>query len=259
MNTIPSDTPRIKYKLDFRAFAGALKNFCHSSVCAASAFAGLCMISPNMAQAEEHYLGSVIQTAANFCPRGSVEADGQKVAVRENSALFSLIGKSFGGDGRTDFAVPDLTGSADAKGMRWCVQVSGQYPSRGENSFTQAAPSGLVIRTGKNFCNGAWRKATSDVLPATGVITDCEAGTTSKTDFDWYMGQIVTVKATTCPKFALPADGQSLPIDNYQALFSLWGTAYGGDGQTTFNLPDIPTTSSGVLSCVAAYGPYPSR
>ncbi len=36
-----------------------------------------------------------------------------------------------------------------------------------------------------------------------------------------------------------PCAGQTLPINRYQALFSLLGTTYGGDGRTTFNLPDL--------------------
>ncbi len=54
------------------------------------------------------YLGSVCMTAANFCPRGYLEANGQLIAVSDNPALFSLLGTTYGGDGRSSFGVPDL-------------------------------------------------------------------------------------------------------------------------------------------------------
>ncbi|MGD9163543.1 MAG: tail fiber protein [Chromatiales bacterium] len=49
-------------------------------------------------------------TAASYCPRGYAEAAGQIIAISDNQALFAVIGASYGGDGRTTFAVPDLRG-----------------------------------------------------------------------------------------------------------------------------------------------------
>ena len=46
----------------------------------------------------------------NFCPRGMMEADGRLLPIAENTALFSLLGTMYGGDGRTTFALPDLRG-----------------------------------------------------------------------------------------------------------------------------------------------------
>ncbi|GGY37177.1 microcystin dependent protein [Bacterioplanes sanyensis] len=67
----------------------------------------------NTAQANcvpEPYIGSVCMTAATFCPRGFAEANGQLLAISSNSALFSLLGTNYGGDGRTTFGLPDLRG-----------------------------------------------------------------------------------------------------------------------------------------------------
>lgn len=58
----------------------------------------------------EPYIGSVCMTAATFCPRGFAEANGQLLAISSYSALFSLLGTNYGGDGRTTFGVPDLRG-----------------------------------------------------------------------------------------------------------------------------------------------------
>jgi len=58
----------------------------------------------------EPYIGSVCIMAATFCPRGYAAADGQLLPIAQNSALFSLLGTTYGGDGRTSFALPDLRG-----------------------------------------------------------------------------------------------------------------------------------------------------
>lgn len=56
------------------------------------------------------YLGEIMTVGFNFCPRGTLEADGRLLPINENTALFSLLGTLYGGDGRTTFALPDLRG-----------------------------------------------------------------------------------------------------------------------------------------------------
>ena len=55
---------------------------------------------------------------------------------------------------------------------------------------------------------------------------------------DQYLGEIKLFAGNFAPKGWLKCDGQLLPISQNQALFSLLGTNYGGDGRTTFGLPD---------------------
>ncbi len=54
-----------------------------------------------------------------------------------------------------------------------------------------------------------------------------------------YIGSICFTAVSYCPEGYLPADGRLLNITQYQALFALIGNAYGGDGRTTFALPDL--------------------
>jgi hypothetical protein len=54
-----------------------------------------------------------------------------------------------------------------------------------------------------------------------------------------YIGQVCTFAFDFCPKGFIPADGRVLPIIQHQALFALFGTTYGGDGITTFAVPDL--------------------
>ena len=54
-----------------------------------------------------------------------------------------------------------------------------------------------------------------------------------------FIEEEMPVGFTFCPRGWANADGQLLPISNYNALFALYGTTYGGDGRTTFALPDL--------------------
>ncbi len=56
------------------------------------------------------FLGQIQPFGFNFAPRGWAKCDGQLLAISSYSALFSLLGTTFGGDGRTTFALPDLRG-----------------------------------------------------------------------------------------------------------------------------------------------------
>lgn len=56
----------------------------------------------------EPYLAEIRIVAFNFAPRGWAFCDGQLLPISQNTALFSLIGTTYGGDGRTTTALPDL-------------------------------------------------------------------------------------------------------------------------------------------------------
>lgn len=56
---------------------------------------------------------------------------------------------------------------------------------------------------------------------------------------EFFIGQIMMTGFSFAPKFWAQCNGQLLPINQNQALFSLLGTQFGGNGQTTFALPDL--------------------
>jgi microcystin-dependent protein len=58
----------------------------------------------------EPFVGEIRMFAGNFAPRSWAFCDGQLLAVSQNDALFSLLGTTYGGDGRTTFGLPDLRG-----------------------------------------------------------------------------------------------------------------------------------------------------
>jgi microcystin-dependent protein len=58
----------------------------------------------------EPFIGQIQAFGFYFAPRGWASCDGQLIAINQNTALFSLLGTTYGGDGRTTFALPDLRG-----------------------------------------------------------------------------------------------------------------------------------------------------
>lgn len=60
----------------------------------------------------EPFIGEIATFGFNFAPRGWAKCDGQLLQISSNTALFSLLGTTYGGDGRTTFGLPDLRGRA---------------------------------------------------------------------------------------------------------------------------------------------------
>lgn len=75
----------------------------------------------------DFYLGGIILFAGNFAPQGWAFCDGSLVSVSENMALFSVLGTTYGGDGVSNFALPNLP---DQGGAKHIIALVGIYPSR---------------------------------------------------------------------------------------------------------------------------------
>jgi microcystin-dependent protein len=54
------------------------------------------------------FIGTIILFAGNFAPRGWALCNGQILSIAQNTALFSILGTTYGGDGQTTFALPNL-------------------------------------------------------------------------------------------------------------------------------------------------------
>ncbi|GAA0319595.1 tail fiber protein [Bacillus carboniphilus] len=60
----------------------------------------------------DQFIGEIRLFAGNFAPRGWAFCEGQLIPISQNTALFSLLGVTYGGDGKTTFALPDFRGRA---------------------------------------------------------------------------------------------------------------------------------------------------
>ena len=63
------------------------------------------------------YVGEIRMFAGNFAPAGWMFCEGQLLPISENETLFQLIGTTYGGDGESTFALPDLRGRIPIHGQ----------------------------------------------------------------------------------------------------------------------------------------------
>ncbi len=117
----------------------------------------------------------------NFAPKGWAFCDGQLLPISQNTALFSLLGTTYGGDGKSNFALPNMQGNApmhpgqgpglslhdlgETGGSDTVSLLESEIPSHSHN--LQANSSAAVNNTpaGENFAAGNW-----SVSPNTGNV-----------------------------------------------------------------------------------------
>jgi microcystin-dependent protein len=91
----------------------------------------LCANVPALAGSDP-FLGEVETFAFGFCPLGWSTLNGQLLPISQNTALFSLLGTTYGGDGVTTFALPTAKPIFTATGavLLQCIAMQGIFPSR---------------------------------------------------------------------------------------------------------------------------------
>ena len=111
------------------------------------------------------FVGEIRAVGFNFAPRGWALCQGQLMAISQNTALFSILGTTYGGDGRTTFALPDLR-------SRIIVQP-GQGP--GLSNYSQGQQSGSETQT----LTGNQMAAHTHTLSGVTVNANSAAGSTA--------------------------------------------------------------------------------
>jgi microcystin-dependent protein len=112
----------------------------------------------------EPFLGQIAIFGFNFPPRGWALCDGQILPINQNQSLFSILGTTYGGDGRTSFALPDLRGrlpmefgsgknlglKAGSEGVSLNQNEMGSHSHSvsGSNNTASAGAAGKVLGTG---------------------------------------------------------------------------------------------------------------
>src|SRR5437868_9375366 len=101
------------------------------------------------------YVGEIRMFAGNFAPAGWMFCEGQLLPISENETLFNLIGTTYGGDGQSTFALPDLRGRiplhfgqgftlAETGGVESITLTDSQIPA---HSHSLLASNSLVSST----------------------------------------------------------------------------------------------------------------
>jgi microcystin-dependent protein len=216
---------------------------------AGALLAGLCAYQTPAQAGAEPYIGEISWVGANFCPQGWAEANGQIVQISQNTALFSLLGTTYGGDGQTTFALPDL---------------------RGRNMVHAGQGAGLSIINLGEASGAEQRTLTVAQMPAhshtaTTTVADLEVTST-------LYGSAASANATSPAGAALATSKKSTQVyaagspDQAMATGSVQTTISGGTGATTVDPTNSGATSVavrdpylGLKACIALEGVFPSR
>ena len=86
------------------------------------------------------FINEIRMFGINFARRGRSLGDGQPIAISQNSALFSILGTTFGGDGSTAFTLPDLCGRIPVHAGSGQGRVSRPRGPKGERSALAPKP-----------------------------------------------------------------------------------------------------------------------
>ena len=180
-------------------------------------------------------VGGIWEFAGDFAPGGTLECDGRLLNISDYELLFTKIGTTYGGNGETTFALPDLRGRTiigSQTGTDLGIAVGeGEMKIGQDNLPTNMGGDGVPID------NQGPGLTLNFLIALQGIFPSRDGGSLDPTVP--VLGEIMVSASNDVPSgFALCA-GQLLPINQNQALFSLLGTTYGGNGQTNFALPDL--------------------
>jgi microcystin-dependent protein len=241
------------------------------------------------------FVGEIVLYAFSSAPQGWAPCEGQLIPANQNVPLFSVIGNIFGGDGKTTFALPDYR-SIVPRGLQYCIALTGIHPLEGPS---RPQGVGEIASLPFNFTPTLWVGCNGELLEISGNERLFDAiGTKFGGDgqssfgvprliqtppkYPWPLpptnsiyfiageGGAAPVEPIMAEVRLFPFDlalrgwetcrGQVLQIAQGQALFHVIGTAFGGDGRTTFALPDLREAPlpSGLYYCIATEGAFPS-
>lgn len=191
-------------------------------------------------------VGEISLFAGNFAPSGYTLANGKILSISQYPAVCAVLGFTYGGNGTTNFALPNLQGVApvgvgsgsdlspsnwgELQGTPTTNLLVNNLPSHSHNLLTAGGiPIGEI--TGNTGSGVPFSKQ----MPTLGV--NLQMVLVDNVDLsNSYLGEVAINAGKAVPH---SAQGQLLSISQYQDLFNQIGTTFGGDGIGTFALPDL--------------------
>jgi len=118
------------------------------------------------------FVAEIRMFAHNFAPTGWAFCDGQLLPISQNTALFSLLGTTYGGDGKSTFALPDLQGSlpmhpgqgpglslydlGQQSGVEFVTLLDAEMPSHTHLLNARSAVGNTADPTNNSLAGGTW-------------------------------------------------------------------------------------------------------
>lgn len=128
----------------------------------------------------EPFIGQIMMFGGNFAPRGWAKCDGSLLDISQNSALFSILGTTYGGDGKTTFALPDLRGRVPVHfgtGPGLSVKKLGQSGGKEAEKLTTAQLPAHSHTASCNNATGTGRSPKGNVIAGSSALPFAASGT----------------------------------------------------------------------------------
>lgn len=141
----------------------------------------------------ESFIGTIMPVAWGFTPRGWAQCNGQLMSISQNSALFALLGTTYGGDGVSTFGLPDLRGRvALHQGTGAGVDPIAMGQKSGTNNTTVIATGNVAVTlTAANLPahthTASFTPGTTTPIAATAHVSTAD-GTAAKATEGMYLG-----------------------------------------------------------------------
>jgi len=148
------------------------------------------------------YVGEIRMFAGNFAPAGWMFCEGQLLPISENETLFNLIGTTYGGDGESTFALPDLRGRvpihmgngfilAETGGVEDVTLTVSQIPSHSHPLVASSSAVGLQTNpTGNVVAQSTQARQYIDDVPNVNLavqVVGSDGGSQPHTNFQPYL------------------------------------------------------------------------
>jgi len=127
------------------------------------------------------YVGEIRMFAGNFAPAGWMFCEGQLLPISENETLFQLIGTTYGGDGQSTFALPDLRGRLPLHMGSFGGQTLILAETGGSEQVTLTTQQ-IPIHTHPHLCNSGGGTTTTDPTNAVASPADLSQFSTAGSD-----------------------------------------------------------------------------
>lgn len=167
------------------------------------------LLGSSKALAQDYYIGEIRMFAGNFAPAGWAKCEGQLLPIAQNTALFSLLGTTYGGDGQTTFALPDLRGRVpmgDGSGPGLTPRILGETAGSETNTLTIAQMPAHNHTVNASTADGDQNVPTG-TIPANTKTLDKEYTATSAN--------------TVMSPSMIGVSGGSQPVNNVQPFLSV--------------------------------------
>ena len=167
----------------------------------------------------EGVIGEVRMFAGNFAPRGWALCEGQLLSISSNQALFSILGTTYGGDGRTTFGLPDLRGRiplGPGNGLGLSSRRLGQKEGTETNTLSEQHLPAHTHKAKASVRPGANSNKPEEADPVRNypahLNMDAETG---------YSKSANTKMGRSRVKITIEATGEGSPVNNMQPWLAL--------------------------------------